>query len=173
MAKPNKYQRFEELPVWQAAIELGAGLFAFSATGCFQGHSSLRDQIERATVSISSNIAEGFERGTHEELLTFLYIARGSAAEVRSLLALMERIPGLEESHSSLSDLHSQVTDISRQLGGWIESLKNTNRKGHRYQNDATRQTAQAIQRRDSFMEKLRQIVEEAKTTGKQNDMEG
>ncbi len=63
MANSRKYQRFEELPVWQAAIELGVDIFNLSGSGCFRGQSGLRDQIERATVSISSNIAEGFERG--------------------------------------------------------------------------------------------------------------
>jgi four helix bundle protein len=165
----RKYQRFEELPAWQAAIELGVRIFTLSATGCFQGQSGLRDQIERAAVSISSNIAEGFERGTHEELLTFLYIARGSAGEVQSLLVLMERIPGFEERRSELVDLRSLVMDISRQLGAWIESLKNIDHKGPRYQTDATRHAARQVQRRDAFMEKLRRIVEDGRK-GEQQD---
>jgi four helix bundle protein len=123
----------------------------------------LRDQIERAAVSISSNIAEGFERGTHEELLTFLYIARGSAGEVQSLLVLMERIPGFEERRSELVDLRSLVMDISRQLGAWIESLKNIDHKGPRYQTDATRHAARQVQRRDIYLEKLRRIVEDGR----------
>jgi four helix bundle protein len=159
----RKYQRFEELPAWQAAIELGVRIFTLSATGCFQGQSGLRDQIERAAVSISSNIAEGFERGTHEELLTFLYIARGSAGEVRSLLVFMERIPGFEERCSELADLRSLVMDISRQLGAWIESLKNIDHKGPRYQTDATRHAARQVQRRDIYLEKLRRIVEDGR----------
>lgn len=52
---------------------------------------SLRDQLERAALSVSNNIAEGFERGTTNELLAFLYIARGSAGEVRSVLCFIER----------------------------------------------------------------------------------
>jgi four helix bundle protein len=159
----RKYQRFEELPAWQAAIELGVRIFTLSATGCFQGQSGLRDQIERAAVSISSNIAEDFERGTHEELLTFLYIARGSAGEVQSLLVLMERIPGFEERRSELVDLRSLVMDISRQLGAWIESLKNIDHKGPRYQTDATRHAARQVQRRDIYLEKLRRIVEDGR----------
>jgi four helix bundle protein len=163
MANNRKYQRFEALPVWQAAIEPGVRIFTLSATGCFQGQSGLRDQIERAAVSISSNIAEGFERGTHEELLTFLYIARGSAGEARSLLVLMERIPGFEERRSELADLRSLVLDISRQLGAWIESLKNIDHKGPRYQTDAKRHAAREVRRRDAFMEKLQRLVEEGK----------
>src|SRR5947209_131197 len=79
---PVKYQRFEELPAWQGAIELGVRIFALTATGCLRGYGGLQDQIERAATSVSNNIAEGFERGTHEELLTFLYYAKGSIGEV-------------------------------------------------------------------------------------------
>src|SRR5271167_2150367 len=85
-----KYDRFEQLPVWQAAIELAVTVYAWTEKPPFQRQFSLRDQIERATVSVSNNIAEGFERGTKQELLTFLYIARGSAGEVRSMLCLLE-----------------------------------------------------------------------------------
>ncbi|HEU4597972.1 MAG TPA: four helix bundle protein [Pyrinomonadaceae bacterium] len=88
-----KYTRFEELPVWQAAINLAIGIYQFTGDEKFRGQGSLRDQIERATVSISNNVAEGFERGTTNELLSFLYIARGSAGEVRSMLCLIERLP--------------------------------------------------------------------------------
>jgi len=59
------YDRFEQLPVWQAAIELGERVYAVTEKPVFRPRFSLRDQIERATVSISNNIAEGFERGNH------------------------------------------------------------------------------------------------------------
>ena len=86
------HERFEDLPVWQEAIELGLKTYALPDHADFQGRGSLRDQIERAAVSVSNNIAEGFERGTTQELLTFLYIARGSAGEVRSMLCLLEQM---------------------------------------------------------------------------------
>lgn len=104
-----KYERFEDLPVWKAAIEL-------THRSAFRGERSLRDQLERAAVSVSNNIAEGFERGTTQELLTFLYIARGSAGEVRSMLCLFERLPALADFKSEISNLKSQAEGISRQL---------------------------------------------------------
>ncbi len=70
------YDRFEQLPVWQAAIKLGQQVYALTKATSFRRQRSLRDQLERAAVSVSNNIAEGFERGTTQELLTFLYIAR-------------------------------------------------------------------------------------------------
>src|SRR5438874_5464272 len=79
-----KYSRFEELPVWKAAIDLAVEIYHLTDGATFKSRYNLRDQLERAAVSVSNNIAEGFERGTTQELLTFLYIARGSAGEVRS-----------------------------------------------------------------------------------------
>ncbi len=111
------YKRFEELPVWQAAIELAVQVYALTEKPCFRRQRSLRDQIERATVSISNNIAEGFERGTNQELLTFLYIARGSAGEVRSMLCLLQKIPAFVGLESGILNLKSQVEGVSKQLG--------------------------------------------------------
>ncbi|MBV8315516.1 MAG: four helix bundle protein [Planctomycetaceae bacterium] len=71
-----KYKRFEELPVWDSARELAIRIFGLTATGVLKNYSGLRDQLERAGLSVSNNIAEGFDRGTNAELLTFLYIAR-------------------------------------------------------------------------------------------------
>ncbi len=59
-----KYSRFEELPVWKAAIELAVEVFTLTSRPVFRRYSSVRGQIERASMSISNNIAEGFERGT-------------------------------------------------------------------------------------------------------------
>ena len=71
-----KYNRFEELPVWNSARELAIRIFGLTATGVLKNYAGLRDQLERAGLSVSNNIAEGFDRGTNAELLTFLYIAR-------------------------------------------------------------------------------------------------
>ena len=99
------YERFEQLPVWQAAIDLASAVCALTETPPFHGRCSLRDQIERAAVSVSNNVAERFERGTKQELLTFLYIARGSAGEVRSMLCLLEKIPALAGFESEILNL--------------------------------------------------------------------
>ena len=72
-----RYTRFEDLPVWNNAIELAVAVYSLTDRTQFRRRRSLRDQIERAAVSVSNNIAEGFERGTNNELLSFLYIARG------------------------------------------------------------------------------------------------
>jgi len=151
-----KYTRFEELPVWKAAIELGVAVYALAADRAFLRQRSLRDQIERATVSVSNNVAEGFERGSTQELLTFLYIARGSSGEVRSMLCLLERLPLFSHLKSQISNLKSQAESISRQLRGWAESLQNTPIKGQRYLTDKSRRIEQRRRDRDEFLKELR-----------------
>lgn len=153
-----KYERFEELPVWQAAIELAVAVYAMTDKPAFAKRYSLKDQIERASVSVSNNIAEGFERGTKEELLTFLYIARGSAGEVRSMLCLLGKIPGFSDLKSDVTNLKSSAESISKQLGAWIRSLRDSDHKGERYVNEKTRRVERAAQDRREFLEKLEQI---------------
>lgn len=74
-----KYNRFEDLPVWKSAVELAERVYALTRHRFFRQPGDLVDQLRRAAVSVSNNIAEGFERGTTAELLMFIYIARGSA----------------------------------------------------------------------------------------------
>ena len=128
-----------------------------------KGRFSLRDQIERATVSISNNIAEGFERGTTQELLTFLYIARGSADEVHSMLCLLDTLPAFANLKSEIANLRSTAEGISRQLGAWADSLQSSKIKGQRYLTEKTRQAEKAARERKEFLEKLRQIREQHK----------
>src|SRR5688572_11168542 len=153
-----KYARFEELPVWQAAIQLAVQMYRMTALSEFRGRGSLRDQIERATVSISNNIAEGFERGTTQELLTFLYIAGGSAGEVRSMLCLLERLPAFTNLKSEISNLRAQSENISRQLRGWAGALQNSDIKGQRYLNDRSRRTDLDKRERGEFAEEFRRV---------------
>ena len=127
-----RYKRFEELPVWRAAIELAVGVFALTAKLCFRGHAGTCNQLENAAVSVSNNIAEGFERGTTQELLTFIYISRGSSGEVRSMLHLLDRLPEFTNFRSEISDLRSKAESISRQLRAWADSLQNTEIRGTR-----------------------------------------
>ncbi len=153
-----KYDRFEQLPVWQASIDLAVQTYAFTGKPPFRRQHSLRDQIERAAVSVSNNIAEGFERGTNQELLTFLYISRGSAGEVRSMLCLLERMPAFRDLESDILDLKSGAESISKQLGAWIRSLRDSDLKGQRYVTEKSRKVEQARRERDEFLEKLERI---------------
>ena len=153
-----KYERFEHLPVWQAAIDLAVAVYALTEMPLFHRRYSPRDQIERAAVSVSNNIAEGFERGTKQELLTFLYIARGSAGEVRSMLCLLEKIPGFAELASGVLNLKSSAESVSRQLGGWARMLRDSDLKGERFVSEKVRRADAARRDREEFLKELEVI---------------
>ena len=153
-----KYNRFEELPVWNAAQELAVNAYSLTSKPCFVRQRSLRDQLERAAVSVSNNIAEGFERGSTQELLTFLYIARGSAGEVRSMLCLLDRLPAFSNLKFEISNLKSLAEGVSRQLRGWAEKLQNSPIAGQRYLNDKVRRIEQRRRDREEFLRELKQF---------------
>jgi len=153
-----KYKRFEDLPVWKDAIELAVRTFALTAKPCFRGHAGTRNQLENAVVSISNNIAEGFERGTTQELLTFIYISRGSAGETRSMYCLIERLPEFRDFRSEISDLKFKAESISRQLRAWADSLQNTDIRGTRYLIDKSRRFEKQGRERQEFLVELDQI---------------
>ena len=159
-----KYKSFEDLPVWQAAIELARHTYALTEHQSFRGHAGLRDQLERAALSVSNNIAEGFERGSTNELLAFLYIARGSAGEVRSMLCLLERIPAFSPLKSAICDLKSNCLSISRQLYGWIEQLKNSDITGQRHLNDKVRARTIVQKNQEAFLEELDRLRQSGPT---------
>src|SRR6516164_3365583 len=133
------YQRFEDLPVWQEAAKLFELTDDFLEAAPPRMRPSFRDQLERSVVSVSNNIAEGFERGTTNELLAFLYIARGSAGETRSMLCLLARRPWMKNFKSQISDLNATAESCSRQLRAWAESLQDSPIEGQRHLNRQTR----------------------------------
>ncbi len=153
-----KYSRFEELPVWKAAIEIAVEIYSLTSRPVFKSRYSLRDQIERAAVSVSNNIAEGFERGTTQELLTFLYISRGSCGEVRSMLCLLERLPVFNDLKFEISNLKSRAEGVSRQLRAWADSLQNSDVRGQRYLTNKTRGKSREAREREEFLKELEQI---------------
>lgn len=158
-----KYERFEQLPVWQAGMKLTEDVFRLTEDKSFNYKGDLRNQLQRAALSIPNNVAEGFERGTTQELLTFLYIARGSAGEVRSMLILVERLPYFGHLRSEISNLKSRAESISRQLRAWADSLQNMDISGQRYLTNRTRQHQEQKKRAEAFLSKLKQ-VQQART---------
>jgi four helix bundle protein len=153
------YQRFEDLPVWNEAIKLAENVYLITQGATFKSHYSLRDQLERAAVSVSNNIAEGFERGTTSELLHFLYIARGSAGEVRSMLCLLERIACFKNLKSQISNLKLIAESCSRQLRAWADKLQNSEVKGQRHLNDSIRKQEGQKKSYLEFQKKLKDML--------------
>jgi len=162
-----RYTRFEDLPVWNTAIELAVQVYTLTERLQFRRRRRLRDQIERAAVSVSNNIAEGFERGTNNELLAFLYISRGSAGEVRSMLCLLERIPAFRSLVKEISALKTKAESCSRQLKAWAQSLQDSEFKGERHVNVKTKRADQAAREREEFLKELAEIREKGAASKK------
>lgn len=153
-----RYSRFEDLPVLNSAIDLAAHIYDFTDKVQFRRRRSLKDQIERAAVSVSNNIAEGFERGTNKELLSFLYISRGSAGEVRSMLCLLDRIPAFRSLSKENILLKKKAESCSRQLKAWALSLQNSDFRGQRHVNTRSKRAAEAARERQDFLKELAEI---------------
>jgi four helix bundle protein len=148
------YERFEELPVWQKAADLYEATEDLLENEAFKASRGFRDQLDRAALSVSNNIAEGFERGTTNELLAFIYIARGSAGEVRSMLTVKRRRVRPENFKAQMSKLISLAESCSRQLRGWADSLQNSDIKGQRHLTDKSR-AADDKKKRATVFEKV------------------
>ena len=117
-----KVERFEDLFAWQKARELTREIYPVSRQGTFARDFGLRDQIQRASVSIMSNVAEGFERGKRSEFHQFTCTAKGSCGEVRSDLYV-----ALDAGHinqSAFDMLYVRADEVCRILGGLRVSLE-------------------------------------------------
>lgn len=113
---------FEELPVWLAGRDLVRRVYATTRTAPFRNDSGLCDQIQRAAVSITSNIAEGHERGTTPDLIQFLFYAKGSAGEVRSQLYNAEDLGYVRSKEAEA--LRDAARAVSRQISAWIQAMQ-------------------------------------------------
>ena len=107
-------ERFEDLEVWQKARDVVNAVYQASSVGTFSRDYALRDQIRRAVVSIPSNIAEGFSRHSNKEFIQFLFISKGSVAEIQSQL-----YTALDQDHISqevFDSTYEGLQVVARQL---------------------------------------------------------
>jgi len=117
-----KFNSFEEIIAWQKARELNKTIYYLTnLNNAFSKDFGLKDQIRRCSISISSNIAEGFERQTTKEFIRFLYIAKASAGEFRSQLYICFDLNYITK--SEFDKLNLKITDISKLLSGLIKYL--------------------------------------------------
>ena len=113
-----KIETFEEIIAWQKARRLNLIIYkTFSICKDF----SFKNQIERASVSIMNNIAEGFERHTNKEFKNFLYISKGSCGEVRSMISLALDLNYINK--EEFENIYGKCNEISKILSGFIKTL--------------------------------------------------
>jgi len=112
----QKVERFEDLIAWQKARQLTAEIYRITARGEFAKDFGLRDQIRRAAVSVMSNIAEGFDRGSRGEFHQFLVVAKASCAEVPSQLYVAQDVGYINQ--ETFDCVNSSTSELSRIIGG-------------------------------------------------------
>ncbi len=122
---------FEELEVWKKARVLTKNVYELTKKEMFFRDYTLREQIRRASVSIMSNIAEGYERDGNKEFVQFLSIAKGSVGEVRSQLFLAYDLGYLDQ--NKFKEFYDQTRVISKMLANFIIYLKKSWMKGHKF----------------------------------------
>jgi len=120
----GKFKSFEEINSWQKARQFNKRVYEITDNQNFKRDFDLVKQIRRASISISSNIAEGFERNTDREFIHFLYIAKASAGEVRSQLYLALDLNYIEK--VEFEELFNNVSDISKLISGFIKYLNDS-----------------------------------------------
>ena len=115
-------KRFEDIEAWQRARILTKVVYTFCADGKASKDFGFRDQIQRASISVMSNIAEGFERNNNKEFIRFLLYSKGSCGEVRNLLIIANDLKYIEDKqYPELSDM---AITVSSQIANFIKYLR-------------------------------------------------
>jgi four helix bundle protein len=126
-----RIERFEDIEAWKKGRQLRKVIYKCTRTGEFARNFALRDQIRRAAQSVTSNIAEGFERGGNREFIQFLSDAKGSCGEVRDQL-----YTALDENYMTqkqFNDLYDLTREISRLIAGFMKYLQQSDLRGPKF----------------------------------------
>ena len=127
----GKIQKFEDIVAWQKARELTREVYAHSKTGAFAKDFGLKDQIQRASVSIMGNVAEGFDRGGDKEFIQFLSVSKGSCGEVKSHLYV-----ALDQQYINpiqFNQLYNSADEVGRLLAGFMVYLKQSDLRSRKF----------------------------------------
>ena len=127
----SSFKTFEDIEAWQKARVLCKQIYGISNRGEFKKDFAMKDQIRRASVSIMSNIAEGFERDGRKEFIQFLSIAKGSTGEVQSLLYVALDNNYIEK--DEFKQLDSSANEIGKMIGGLINYLRGSTIKESKF----------------------------------------
>ena len=114
---------FEDLKVWQDSRDFVKSIYELTSSNNFAKDYGLKDQIQRAAVSIMNNIAEGFERNNNKEFVVFLKYSKGSEGEIRSMLYVAFDLNYI--SKSTFDEYYKNVLKIITQISNFIKYLKN------------------------------------------------
>jgi len=122
-----KIERFEDLDLWKEAVVIGVEIYRLTSIGKLEKDYSSKDQLRRAAISISNNIAEGFEYNNNKSFIKFLGYSKGSAGELRSNLLVLKEAEAI--SNDDYKSLETKLLSISKNIGGFIKYLKDFENK--------------------------------------------
>ena len=123
----SKIKRFEDLDIWKASVEIAIDIYIVSEKGKLKSDYGMKDQIRRAAMSISNNIAEGFKYDNNKNFIKFLRYSKGSSGELRSQLYVLKQIDFISESF--YDEMYQKLILISKQISGLIKYLKEYEKK--------------------------------------------
>jgi four helix bundle protein len=118
----KKIERFEDLELWQRAVELAITIYKISDDGRLKNDFGMKDQIRKASSSISNNIAEGFEYNNNRDFIRFLRYAKASAGEVRNQIYIMVNTGYITQ--ELYNEMYNQLINLSKQIANFIKYLK-------------------------------------------------
>jgi four helix bundle protein len=114
--------KFEDLKIWQLALKITKEIYDVTSKTEFSRDFSLKDQIRRAIISVSSNIVEGFEKNNNNEFIRFLKIAKGSIGEVRNQLYIALAVNYIKK--EEFKNLNNELIELANQVGRFISYLQ-------------------------------------------------
>ena len=116
------FNRFEEIEVWKQSRSLVKEIYVITSQPMFSKDFSFKDQIRRSALSIPSNFAEGYERKSNKEFIRFLFIAKGSAGELRTQVHIAKDLNYIDD--NIYNELINKSQEISKSLSGFIKYLQ-------------------------------------------------
>ena len=132
-------KRFEDVEAWKKGRELTQRIYQITSQTKFTRDYTLRDQIRRAAISITSNIAEGFDRGGNREFVQFLAIARGSASELKSQIYTALDAGYVDQ--KEFAELYQLAHSVVLLIGGFIKYLQQSELSGQKFKTATQRKT--------------------------------
>ena len=132
-------KRFEDVEAWKKGRELTQRIYQITSQTKFTRDYTLRDQIRRAAISITSNIAEGFDRGGNREFVQFLAIARGSASELKSQIYTALDVGYVDQ--KEFAELYQLAHSVVLLIGGFIKYLQQSELGGQKFKTATQRKT--------------------------------
>ncbi len=118
----GKIKQFEDLDIWKEATNIAIEIYLISERGKLKTDFGMKDQIRRAAMSISDNIAEGFEYESNMQFIRFLRYSKGSPGELRNKLYVLKKVDFIDEEF--YESMHKRLIDLSKQISGFIKYLR-------------------------------------------------